>query len=193
MVDYFLKAVVKRGTVNGKTVGEELEVTNGVVGVQASGLAFHLNRDYNLTTEYAIIEYTLNLKDSYYTAGIPQTCGQTYIFRVVTVSLTDVVAMPTVEKETAVAKIQTAIKNIGKATFEDYKITIYKDNLGNSVKYTYTYPYKIRMGTTTHFDIELPASLASASKVVVSFNDNGNGTQNQIEIYDKRFIYEVNL
>lgn len=192
-VDYFLKAVVKSGTVNGKTIGEELEVTNGNVGTLpgGAGLAFNLNRTYNLGTEHAVIEYTLNLKDSYTTAGKAQSCGQTYVFQVKTVPQTDVVAMPSIDEDSGI--IRASIKNIGLTNFwKPYNITIYKDSFGNSSKYTYSYHDIIDRGETVHFEIDTSdPQLAGATKYVVNFNDNGSGVQEQAEIKSDQHIYEV--
>lgn len=193
-VDYTLRAVVKHGTVNGMTEGDVLEQTNGtpVSETAGAGILLNLNRNYQLSTENVVIEYTLYMTDSYTTAlGLPQNCSQTYVFRLIITPKSDVVSSPVIVKDGTSTKVKTTIKNIGEAVFHNYKIAIYEDTFENSNSYTYVYPHDIAIDETVRLEIDLPASLSGASMVVVSFNDNGSGEQDQLEINNKQLIYEV--
>lgn len=190
-VSYYLKAVVKDGIVDGKIAGEELSTENGTLATGAT--TFDINKTYNLSTTYAIIEYTLNIKDTYTISGTQQTCGQTYIFRVMTVPQTDVVAMPTRVNDGTKNIVKTSIKNIGEGLFDNYKITIYDSTLGNATKYTYTHSGSIAPNETLRLEIDLTGTaVANSTNLVVSFNDSGAGIQNQTEQSDKQFSYTIN-
>ena len=192
-IDYFWKAIVKSGIVNGKQAGEEVGTDSGIAGDSPSGLAVQINENYSLSTESAIIEYTLVLKDSYITAGVPQSCAQSYIFRVVTAPQTAVIAMPLLKTEGTSNKVIAAIKNIGLAPFSNYKVTIYKDNVGNATKQTYTYSSTIVPNGTAHLEIELDPSLVGVSQLFVKFNDDGTGSQSQLELSNEQTEYEVDV
>lgn len=184
-VAYSFTAEVASGTVNGKNSGDVLErivrqpVDSYVsVGGAGSGKLFDLNRTYSISND-AVIKYTLTIHDSYQTSGIPQHCNQTYIFYFRPVGLADVVAMPIALRESAnKIRIKTSIKNIGKALLSNpYQITIYKDNLGNAIKYTYQYDTEINVNETVDFDFDVTGSdWDGVNRIIVSFNDDGSGS-----------------
>lgn len=198
-VTYSLTAKVIAGSINGKTAGQTLEnIDNQPVSTfiasegRISGKALDLNRTYTIEGVNAIIEYTLTIHDSY-TVGvppIPQSCNQTYVFRLYSLGSKDVVAMPVARLESGTLKIKTSLKNIGLAAFSSpYKITIYKNNLGNATKYTYSLAQSLNNGQTVDLDIEVPnfssdSQWAGATTFVVSFNDAGDGIADQPQLED---------
>lgn len=194
-VTYYLKGVVKDGVVDGYSTGDIIEEISGPVetNVNGTGLAFSFDRTYNLSTEYATIEYTLYIEDSYTIAGVAQTCGQSYIFKVVTAPQTDIVALPRIKKEESNVQILATMKNSGQAKFINYKITIYDTAVGNSTFETYTYPQSINIGETISLNIDLPSTFNGVSNIAIRFNDNGTGSQNQKEISNRQFTYELEL
>lgn len=195
-VTYDLQVSVKNGQVNGKQEGD---ASGGVLYTKtsqpssSSSLATTINDSWTLNTKYATIEYRFTLHDAYQTAGINQSCGQTYIFRLVIMPQTDVVEMPTRIKDSSKNIIKTSLKNIGEGSFEDYKVTIYDSTLGSATKHTYTLNGFIDSNETSRFELDLAGtSLASSSTLVVSFNDDGTGNQSQTEKETKQFRYTVN-
>lgn len=195
-VTYSLGVYVESGTVNGITPndnGGELEnLTNQVVDSYAAGAGkvLDLNRTYTLGASPIVIKYVLSIKDSYQTAGIPQSCGQTYIFRVQSVPQIDVVAMPKLNAKTN--KINLSLKNIGSSSFAaPFNITVYKDAEGATDKYVYSYPSTIAYNQTVHLEIDT-STLIGATKYIISVNDAGTGEKDQPEINKERFVYEVN-
>lgn len=195
-VTYDLQAVVNSGTVNGISA---TDATGGILytktgeAVESTTIATEINDNWTLNTKYATIEYRFTLHDAYQTAGVDQSCGQTYIFRVVIAPQTDVVAMPTRVNDGTNNIVKTSFKNIGEGSFEDYKITIYDSTLGSTTKYTYTVSGLIAPNETSRLEIDLTGSpVANSSTLVVSFNDDGSGTQSQTEQSDTQFTYTVN-
>lgn len=191
-VTYDLQVSVKNGQVNGKLEGDVL-YTKTSQPPASSSIATTINDSWTLNTKYAVIEYRFTLHDAYQTAGVNQSCGQMYIFRLVILPQTDVVEMPTRINNGSKNVIKAGLKNIGEGSFDSYKITIYDSALGSSTKHTYTLSGLINPSETSRFELDLAGtSLATSSTLVVSFNDDGNGTLNQSEQATKQFTYVVN-
>ena len=197
-VTYTLTSYVESGTVDGITKdingGKLDELIDKPVAsyIAGSGDIINFDRTYTVdTTSGAAIKYILTIKDSYITAGVDQSCSQTYVFYAKSLPQIAVVAMPLLKTEGTSNKVIAAVKNIGQAPFSNYKITIYKDNVGNSTKQTYTYSSVIGTNKTAHFEVELAPSLVGAPQLFVKFNDDGSGSQAQAEISNKQAEYEV--
>lgn len=192
-VTYKYKAVVLSGNVNGKSKGEVLEEEANFIPATSSTVLRTLNTSFNLSTEYAVVEYTFEMKDSYMAGGVAQSCGNTFSFKVISAPRTDVIAMPTFATQTdGTKKIKTKIKNNGVANFDaPFNITVYQDFLGNSIKYTYQYTKKIKKGETAHLEFDLPSQMNTATKYLLHFNDSGDGLISQMELDSDQATYEV--
>lgn len=190
-VTYDLKAEVVYGNINGSNVSRVLYNKTNQNPKSAQTL-LALKDSFQLGGGQAKIKYTLSIKDSYSTAGVPQSCGQTYELYLVTGPKTDVVAMPYKVGQGADAKVELSFKNIGYADFlNDYKITVYANQIGDANRVTYTYADVLTVNETANIEIPLTTSLANANKLVVQFNDNGDGTQDQFEVDPDQYNYVV--
>jgi len=80
--------------------------------------------------------------------------------------------------------ITVKVHNVGDAAFKNpFKITVYKDAVGNAIKYTYSYPNTIPAGVTTDITFTIPGfrtgSWTPFTSIVIRINDNGNGYNDQ--------------
>ncbi|MDR2954982.1 MAG: VCBS repeat-containing protein [Prevotella sp.] len=77
--------------------------------------------------------------------------------------------------------IKVQVTNVGDAPFKaPFKVTVYKNEVGNTKKFTHTYPNAIAIGETAEISFTIPdfqAEWTPNSGIIVKINDSGNGTE----------------
>jgi len=74
------------------------------------------------------------------------------------------------------------VKNVGNAIFQDpFKITVYKNNIGSSTKYTHTHAGVIGVGQTETITFSIPSfsSWIKYNFLIIKINDAGDGLNDQ--------------
>jgi hypothetical protein len=79
--------------------------------------------------------------------------------------------------------ITVPVKNAGdKAFVAPFKITVYKDDIGNAKRYTYNYTNSIAAGETVNITFGIPSFKAGwtpFNNIKIRINDSGNGNSDQ--------------
>ena len=85
------------------------------------------------------------------------------------------------------------VKNTGDIDFQSpFKVTAYKDNIGNTTKYIYMLNETIVAGEMKNITFSIPnynVNWAMSNGVIIKVNDNGDGTNDQAVCYDNQSKY----
>jgi hypothetical protein len=96
----------------------------------------------------------------------------------------EIIGVPTFFYNDVTDHLSTTIqvKNIGDAAFQDpFYLTIYKDNIGNPIKYVHKHEAVIAKDETVSITIGIANYYATfgAGKLVINLNDKGDGSMDQ--------------